>query len=93
MSLKKFHVASWSGENCQKLPKTSKNNFKWTYWPKMTFGCRTPTESINISKLYLRKIINNVTVEQYKQNDTNRMIEIAKIDRYHFRQKIACQMK
>ena len=33
------------------------------------------------------KLINNVTVEQHKQNDTNHMIEIAKIDRYQFRQK------
>ena len=28
-----------------------------------------------------------MTVEQHKQNDTNHMIEIAKIDRYQFRQK------
>ena len=28
-----------------------------------------------------------ITGEQHKQNDTNHMIEIAKIDRYQFRQK------
>ena len=48
MSLKNFHVAWWCSENCYKRSKITSNS-KIAYWPKMTFGCRTPTEPINIS--------------------------------------------